>query len=387
MKTHLPLWPRQRIAVGALSILPGLVGLNLMATGKPLPGAAPLTRLEGTKDLKVSTLPGSDGPIVKISGSFVSAYTAYADVADNTTFDLREYFSVPRGDHPTRTAFSVGEQPVPPKNVRIIGGVIRGTIPLEWSWTLTHSFGGSGFYTVASGRQMVEGARIHNVEDGWRPRETPGFRIRSYPNNGSFMMRGCYLTGIRDDAVEDDEFMPGDVEDSLFDGVHTFFSEQNEAINGLRTFKLPTIGPDEDPEIRITRSLVRLAVTCGGEPALGTWFKMHHYTSPYHRVVITDSVFAADLDPPKRWERLNFPKDAVFRGRNYLLWFGKPGTYGAKIPPGVTFIEGTEARKFFHQKRNDWLEAHGYEPRSPDDWNPMEAPVEAPRLTAAPSAP
>jgi len=55
-----------------------------------------------------------------------------------------------------------------------------------------------------------------------------------------------------------------------------------------------------------------------------------------------------------------------------------PGAYGAEIPAGVTFLEGQAAKDKWNQARNVWLVAHGYEPRSPEDWNLMEAPVAAP---------
>ena len=78
------------------------------------------------------------------------------------------------------------------------------------------------------------------------------------------------------------------------------------------------------------------------------------------------------------WKQLNFPKESTFKGTNYLLWLGEPGGYEAQIPEGVTFLEGQPAKDKWQQMRNAWLVAHGYEPRLPDDWNPMAAPVAAP---------
>lgn len=329
--------------------------------------------------LEVTTTPASakQGPVVKIEGKVNFDYKAY-EVADDTTFDLTGMISDPKDDHPTSTVFTAGQQPKPPTNLRITGGVIHGKIPLEWSWTLTHAFGGAAFLTCANVLQSLEGVRIHNLQDGWRPRETPEFLPRAYLNTGRFRMRDCYVTGIRDDVIENDEFMPGDVEDSLFDGVFTFLSEQNEQLNGVRTLELPTIGPEEDPHIRLTRVLVRLAVTSAGEPGPGAWFKLHGYDSPNHQIVITDSVFAVDKQPRNGWKLVNFPKETTFHGKNLLLWLGEPGAYGASIPEGVTFLEGQPAKDKWHELRNAWLAAHGYEPRSPEDWNPMEAPVAAP---------
>lgn len=176
--------------------------------------------------LEVTTPPAASTqePIVKIEGKVNFDYKAYA-VADDTIFDLTGMISGPKDDHPAATVFTAGQQPKPPTNLCIVGGMIHGKNPLEWSWTLTHAFGGSAFLICANGLQSVEGVRIHNMQDGWRPRETPEFLPRAYPNTGRFLMRDCYVTGIRDDVIENDEFLPGDVEDSLFDGFFTFFSE------------------------------------------------------------------------------------------------------------------------------------------------------------------
>lgn len=327
----------------------------------------------------VASATAESGPIVKLSGRFGSRYTAY-DVADNTVFNLRDMRWDPRAEHPLSTAFSAGEQPQPPTNLTILGGVVDGRIPLDWSWSVTHAFSGSGFYTVATGRQIMDGARIHNVQDGWRPRETPEFRPRAYPNTGSFVMRNCYVTGIRDDCIENDEFLPGTIEDCLFDGAFTFYSEQNETTNGVRTLELPTIGANESPDVLITRTLVRLDVTSGGEPGPGTWFKLHGYKAPNHRIVLTNCTFAASREPRAGWKQLNFPKTAEFRGTNYLLWLGETGTFGGKVPNGITLVEGDVARAKWHALRNSWLIAHGYESRAADDLDTMQTPVAAPRL-------
>jgi hypothetical protein len=357
-----------RIAVGIVIVMAGMVAGEKRATADP-PPAFQATVMPATAE---------SGPVVKLTGRFGSRYTAY-DVADNSEFDLREMQWDPRPEHPLPTAFSAGEQPQPPTNITILGGVIDGRIPLDWSWSVTHAFSGSAFYTVATGRQTIDGARIHNVQDGWRPRETPEFRPRAYPNTGSFVMRNCYVTGVRDDCIENDEFLPGTIEDCLFDGTFTFYSEQNEKINGVRTLELPTIGPDESPDVYITRTLVRLDITSGGEQGPGTWFKLHGYKAPNHRIVLTDCAFAANREPRGGWKQLNFPKTAEFRGKNYLLWLGEAGTFGGKVPDGITLVEGDAALAKWHDLRNRWLIDHGYEPRAEGDFNTMQTPVVAPQ--------
>jgi hypothetical protein len=331
----------------------------------------------------VTTTPasGSKGPVVKVEtkGPVSNRYQAF-DVADHTTFDLRGAHIAGSPEHPMQNPFRAGEQERPPNGIHIIGGVVDGGMPQDWSWSLSHAFGGVGFYTVSTGLHVLEGARIHNVEDGWHPRETPGFKLRAYPNTARFLMRDCYMTGIRDDCIENDEFIPGAVEDSLFDGVWTLISEQNERQGGLMRRTVTTIGPDEDRDIHLTRVLVRVTSTSSREQKPGRWFKLIGRESPVHRFVITDCVFATDAEPRAGWRVLNFPKDATFRGTNYVLWLGQPGGYKADVPPGLKFLEGQAAKDKWHEVRNQWLLAHGYPPRSPNDWNPMEAPVAAPQL-------
>lgn len=329
--------------------------------------------------------PSGRGSIVKIetAGPVSNRYQAF-DVGDDTTFDFTGAHLASGPDHPQRQPITIGEQERPPKNIRIVGGVIDGGIPREWKWTLSHAFGGSGVYTVASGLQAIEGMRIHNVEDGWHPRETPGFKLRAYPNTSRFLVRNCYMTAVRDDCIENDEFIPGDVEDSLFDGVWAFISEQNERQAGVFRPKVATIGPDEDPNINLTRALVRLTRTNAGEPGAGKWFKLIGRESPVHHFNITDCVFATDTGPRQGgWRTLGFPKGATFRGNNFVLWLGKPGEFGGEIPEGVKFLEGEPARAKWNDVRNQWLRAHGYDPRQPDDLDPMQAPVRAPRRPAS----
>ncbi len=316
---------------------------------------------------------------VETTGKVSNRFQSF-DTEDDTTFDLTGAYIGGSAEHPLRSPFTVGEQERPPKTIRVVGGVIEGGIPREWGWYLSHAFGGAGLYIVTNGLQIVDGARIHNVEDGWHPRETPSFKLRAYPNTGRFLMRNCYMTGIRDDCIENDEFMPGAIEDSLFDGVHCFISEQNETQAGLFRPKVETIGPTEDRDINLTRALVRLTITNGNEKGTGKLFKLLGRESPVHHFNITDCVFATDA-PPRQggWQSQRIPPDATFQGTNYLLWLGQPGAYGGQVPPQVKFLEGQPAKDKWQEVRNAWLVAHGYEPRSPNDWNPMEAPVKAPR--------
>ena len=321
-----------------------------------------------------STLSVSDvcgGPVVYLSGITTSRYSD-STVANGTIFDRTTWYSDAVGNG-ENNAFSVGNGNTPPYDVCVFGGVINGHIPLNWNWDEVHSFGGSGDRTVTGRLSLIDGARVHNVHDGWRPREFPEFA-----NTGIMQMRNTYMTGIRDDSIENDDFMPGFIEDSLFDGVDTFLSEQNQS-GGTPS----TLGPNEDKYIRVTRVYIRLYSTnSDGNSEPGRWFKWQPHGTINHNLIITDSVFATHGPTPRDgWSALNFPPGTTFEGTNYILWLGTPGEYGATVPPEVIFLEGQTALDKWNQVRNTWLTTHGYNPRPLDDFDPMDDIIVASGVT------
>ena len=307
------------------------------------------------------------GPTIYLTGQTTSRYKNDY-IADRTTFDRTGWYSDAVGNG-ADTAFTVGNHDPAPLDVCVLGGVVNGHLPLSYTWQDSHDFGGSGDRTYTGRIAYIDGARVHNVEDGWHPRELP-----ELSNVGIMQMRNTYMTGIRDDAIENDNFMPGFIEDSLFDGVFTFLSEQNENGTGV-----VTLGPNEDPYIRITRVYARLYPTNsdGYDLYSARWFKWKPEGATNHNLIITDSVFAAG-PVVGRWSVLEFPPGTTFQGTNYILWLGASGEYEATVPPGVILLEGQPALDKWNEVRNNWLIAHGYDPRPANDLNPMDDPVVAP---------
>lgn len=309
-----------------------------------------------------------DGPVVRLTGNTIDKYRI-KDVADGTTFERTGWYSDTVGNT-SGTAFYVGENIPHPNNLCVNNGVINGHIPLEWDWTTTHDYGGSGDRTVFSGLSSINNVRIHNVEDGVKFRER-GDEVE-YSNVGKWHSSGLYMTAIRDDAVENDDFIPGTVEDSLFDGIWTFYSEQWQTAGPNST-----IGPDEDTNVYVNNVLVRLYTTNNNEVGGGKWFKIQGDT-PHHQIHISNSIFAVDKEPRHGWGSLDIPAGTTWSGTNYILWLGTPGTYVGPKPSGVIFMEGQQALDKWNESRNSWLTAHGYAPRPEDDLNPMDDPVVAP---------
>jgi hypothetical protein len=339
--------PRRRwwLRLGALAA--GLAPALLLVTATPPAG-------------RIAAAAACAGPSSRLTG--VSAQPQFLTAAaDHQNVDLTSWTSTAVGVAANH-ALSVTSTH---NGMCLSGGVVDGRVNGSMNWTATHSYGGYGYLTTGAGVQQVSNARIHNVEDGWKPRELA-------PNTGTMSMTGAYMTGIRDDAIEDDGFMPGDIADSLFDGTWCFLSEQNQG--GVSQ----SIGAGEDTHIRITRVLVRLYPTNGGETGAGHWFKWQPRGLVNHSLVITDSTFAVASVPRLGWSNLAIPAGTQWAGNNTILWLGTPGGYGGPRPAGVHFVEGAAAVSQWGAARNAWLVAHGYPTKPVTDLNPMDDPVTHP---------
>jgi hypothetical protein len=292
-------------------------------------------------------------------------------VPDNVLFDATNWTSIAIGPSPEGTTTKAVEihgtdtSTGGGANITWRGGLIVGLIPRAWTWREAHDFGGAGVFIYNDGAVEGQYIRIHNVEDGIKFREAP-----EYSNTGSWVLRDCYFTAIRDDAIDNDRFEPGTVQDCLFDGVYVFLSEQNENVGT----NIP-IGPNEDNAIYVNRVYARLYGTNAAEGP-GKWFKLLGNV-PHHRVVVSDSVFAIGSAPRLGWLDGKIPPEVSWIGdNNFILWLGAPGTYGGPKPPGVTFLEGAAAQDKWISVRNQWLTDHGLPPQDlPADYNPHDAPV------------
>jgi hypothetical protein len=288
---------------------------------------------------------------VTLSGAAGAPYST--SVAGGTAFRLYGWYSSAVAEGRANKGFSASTDGT---DLCVVGGVVDGDIPFSWDWRQVHTFGGAGYTTaVNAGIAYLDNVRVDNVEDGWHPRERP------YPTNRGVMhMKRTYMTDIRDDCIEDDHFMPGTIEDSLFDGAFTFLSEQNQ------DSVTNTMGSDEDPYIYLKNVYVRLSQNnAPGSYTVGRWFKWQPYGATNHDLDITDSVFAVDRPPTNKkgniqWDpNCHFPPRTTFHGTNYILWLGS-GAYGGEKPSGVTFLEGQPAKDKWVQVRNDWLASHCY---------------------------
>ena len=336
----------------------------------------PPTQFTTTADTPIHLLPRSIPTptphglnVITLGGTTDEKYGV--SVPKSTLFDATNWKSTAIGPYPLGTtgrAVVIYGAPTDSEgriNVTWRGGVIVGSIPQSWSWRKTHDFGGGGIFIHNDGSIEWQFIRIHNVEDGIKPREA-----LAYSNTGSWILRDCYFTAIRDDAIENDRFEPGTIQNCLFDGVYTFLSEQDENV-GSNT----PIGPKEDNTVYIHRVYARLYGTNDAEGP-GKWFKWLGDV-PHHRLAISDSVFAIGSKPRLGWSDGMIPPEVSWIGNNnFILWLGTPGEYGGPKPRGVTFLEGAAAQYKWISVRNQWLIDHGLPAQNfTADYDPYDAPI------------
>jgi len=260
-------------------------------------------------------------------------------------YDATRWTSTASGDTSPICA-EVGSDASPGAEIEWLGGLFLGRVPTTWTWDQAHSYGGAAIKSYSSGLTTYSYLRVHNIEDGIKPQQVAA-------NIGSWILHDSYFSAIRDDCIEDDDFMPGAVQDCLMDGVRAFISEQNES----RTL-FASIGPGESRFINVARCYVRIHTANAGNDGPGYFFKWQGRGVQNHTPVIADSVFALAQEPAEGWDAAGFPPDAVFIGTNYVCWLG-PGTYPGPAPAAVTVLTGDQAYSMWTGVRNAWLTAHG----------------------------
>jgi hypothetical protein len=144
-----------------------------------------------------------------LSGDYIVPYRN-TSLAANTRIDAR----LARWIHAGLVPFRIAGGP----NACVEGGEIIGSYSLSTSWDAMHD---TYAVMIRGGRNyLLSEIRIHNYGDG--------VYIGSEANDG-FVVRGAYLSQIRDDAFQNDQGKSGLVDDCLIDGAYVGFSDQKYA--------------------------------------------------------------------------------------------------------------------------------------------------------------
>jgi hypothetical protein len=236
-----------------------------------------------------------------------------------------------------------------PHDTCLVGITVQGQQARSLNWqqmksgSKYHLMDGDGVgWENSTGEFILEGAWIDNMEDGLGP------PYDLVPDKSStWSMRHVYMKYIRDDAIENDGCLSGEVIDSFFDGIWTFLSTRPGKVRA-------DMG---QTTITIRDSLIRHSCMpdprqknngCGSKTGTGELFKSH--SSCKVKINMKDTVIL---------------KEGARKGDDFLpgtysnvtlVWVGGGQYPGAKPPPGVTL---TTNPAVWNKARAGWIKRHG----------------------------
>jgi hypothetical protein len=226
---------------------------------------------------------------------------------------------------------------------------------------MKRSHDGDGvLFARARGPFTLEDARIENVEDAVGPPKAP-----DTPRAARFTVRGVYACYIRDDFVENDAALGGEIRDSLVDGTHVFISARPGRGYKGEAFPPATITvrdtlvrldckPDERKDGEDTPAPAGLTGgACGVGRSLGMPFKWSSAARDL-RLDVADTVIRIDAAGRNGARSMNFP-DGDYRNVT-LVWLGAGHYPGALPRSGVTVTDDVGV---WDRVRADWLQRHG----------------------------
>jgi hypothetical protein len=280
--------------------------------------------------------------VTKVAGS-VPTYRLGV-VPDGNTYDLRgaKIVGYPAS---SRYPLLLGKRR-PGRATCVLGGTIAGRQSRALTWqAMKATLDGDGLNFQSNGG-VVDGIRIHNVEDGIGT-------IGGDPEGVT--IRNAYMTYIRDDCIENDAVVGLTVKDSLLDGC--FFGLSQRPGARVRAQHSP---PAE--RTLLDQVLLRLQpmpydrrrARCAAD-GLGTggFFKWSRYAN---RLVVKNSVLLAERVAARCAGAMHFPAGATFENVT-LVWLG-PGRYPGSLPAAGLTV--TRDRRVWDRAKADWLARHGY---------------------------
>jgi hypothetical protein len=355
----------------------------------------PVIRITGNQGYKTFTLMAwQDGTRIDARGAHWSSFSWGREFRHPTVNETtRNNYPIQLGAdwvgaYPVRKdLYNDGRCPPPrPEKLYFIGGVIEGTQPLSATWKESKAANGGGI-TLNALDSVIDGMRIHNIHDPFVPLEGNNFTIKN-----------CWVSYSRDDAIENDGFAAGLVDDCLFDDTYCFYSARNTAggagrtttpidprtgrHHGERGAQAEAPGGGAKGRVRIQNSLIALGNHPGansvagdtGRPndrgtamiaGFGHFWKQGDSRNP--AVDLINNVFYIPRPfpgcKPNRYDVM--PKPAGKIEGNIVIWMGD-GEYPFKHP-GFKVLSGKEGQAYWDKAKADWIARHPKVPRVKGD--------------------
>jgi len=289
--------------------------------------------------------------IIEVSGNFGYEFYTISDWPANTIFDARKghWLQQVRPEilcvYPIRVGNSKNDRPA----FCWVGGLVEGTNDSAETWCRMYVEHNTGIMGHGQG-MTIDGIRIHNVFDGFNVANSPGFTIKN-----------CWVTYNRDDAIENDGFMSGTIDDCLFDGLHVFLSSVNPS----------STTPDGSANVvKVSNNLIRMERTPGpreyggscdpNKEGYGAIFKYWDGRAP--KVELHNNIF---LLPPQTFTTKQALLGIEAGGKlkscsgNVLVWTGDgdvPRSEWLDLPDGC--FEITKDVNIWNNAKKAWIDRH-----------------------------
>lgn len=231
----------------------------------------------------------------------------------------------------------------------VLGGRVIGVQPRELPWRFMKKvYDGDGVHLESPGEMIVDGTCFENLEDAVGPR-----------GGGRWTVRRVHAKEIRDDFVENDGLLSGEIDDCLIEESWTLLSARpGKASDPKRLAGTPELQPhvvirntlfhampmpyDGDMKLDDQRYIVN--GKAGG--------KIFKWSPSGGTVEVRDCVFRVDAMSASGGPSMAFPAGTY---RNVkLVWLGE-GDYPTPLPEGVEVMRDASV---WEQARQGWLRRH-----------------------------
>ena len=266
---------------------------------------------------------------------------------DDVTYDLTGVTSTA---YPaTRSVFEVGSDE-PKLRTCVIGGTVLGKAEANRTWDYYHDEWNAGCVKIlALGWSQVRDLRCDGVEDGIVVKETS-----DNANNTNIYVSGTYLSGIRDDCMENDYTVGGLLKDNLWEGCHTGISERPW---GDREWSSPS-----DEVLTLDHMLIGLYKTpkehddkvVMGHNSIFKW------SDSGNHVVIKCSIFKVEAKSINGADSMAMPPgtkvdDSACKDKpSTIVWLGR-----GKYPGETAGMRVVKDKSVWTEAVQEWKSAHG----------------------------
>jgi hypothetical protein len=232
----------------------------------------------------------------------------------------------------------------------VLDPTVQGSVDPNQTWDYYHShYDAACVKVVGFDWLQVLRARCDSVEDGIRVEE-------GAPNSNvtRFNVSGAYLSNVRDDCMDDDDILGGQVRDSLWEGCNSGFAERPSTSAG--TWTSPA-----DETVTLDHVLIGMQETPHATKGYGEG-PLFKWSASSNHLVIKCSLFKVDSLSIDGKKAMAIPAGTVVddsacpRKPTTIVWLGG-GAYPGTLVPGITV---TSDPAVWTNAVASWKAAHGY---------------------------